>query len=224
MSKLFLVGTPIGNLEDITLRAIKTLKECDLIMTEDKRVAVKLLNKLEIKDKELFTFNEATSKNKLPLAIEKIKSVSKTCLISDAGMPVISDPGANLAETCIENGIEVDVIPGPSATVTALAASGFPGSKFTFHGFIPRDKNRRRLLRKIVEDEYIQIFFESPNRILKTLKDILQILGDRDIFIAREMTKMHQDLFRGNITQAIEYYENKDSIKGEFTVVLSGKR
>ena len=223
MSKLYLIGTPIGNMEDMSPRALRLLKESDVIFTEDKRVTLKLINKLEIGQKELFTFNQTNAERVLDRAFELIVKNNTCSLVSDAGMPVISDPGSHLVKKCRENNIEIDVIPGPSAPLTALAASGFPGSKFLFHGFIPRDKNRRRMFRDIVDLPYLHIFFDSPNRILKTLKDIKNIMGNREIFLAREMTKIHQEFFRGTVDEAIAFFESKDSIKGEFTVVLSGK-
>jgi len=223
MIKLNVVGTPIGNLEDISVRALRTLKESEVIFSEDKRVAMKLINHFELGKKELFTFNETNGNRMTDTALEIIKSGKNCVLISDAGMPVLSDPGAPLIERCNKEKIEVDVIPGPTSPITALAASGFPGSKFMFHGFIPRDKNRRRWLRSITDLKFIHIFFESPNRIIKTFTDIETIIGNVDIFVAREMTKIHQEYFRGTVKEAKEYYEKKDSVKGEFTVIMSIK-
>jgi 16S rRNA (cytidine1402-2'-O)-methyltransferase len=223
MAKLIIVGTPLGNLEDMTFRAVKTLKEADVIFTEDKRVSIKLLNHFEIGTKELFTFNEATAERKVSSAFEIIKKNNICCLISDSGMPVISDPGYQLIQKCIENGIEIDVIPGPSAPITALAASGFPASKFIFLGFLPRDKNRRRLLRNLTENDYVIVFFESPNRIVKCLIDIQNILGDREVCIAREMTKIYQEFLRGKISEVLTKLNEKDEIRGELTIVISGK-
>jgi 16S rRNA (cytidine1402-2'-O)-methyltransferase len=223
MSKLIIVGTPLGNLEDMTFRAVKILKEADVIFTEDKRVSIKLLNHFEIGTKELFTFNEATAERKVSSAFEIIKKNNICCLISDSGMPVISDPGYQLIQKCVENGIEIDVIPGPSAPITALAASGFPASKFIFLGFLPRDKNRRRLLRNLTENDYVIVFFESPNRIVKCLIDIQNILGDREVCIAREMTKIYQEFLRGKISEVLIKLNEKDEIRGELTIVISGK-
>jgi len=216
------VGTPIGNLEDITIRALKTLRNVDLILAEDTRRTVILLNKYRIK-KPLLSFNEKNSKRRIKEVLPLLKEGKTVALVSDAGMPVISDPGHNLIEECWKNGVEVDVVPGASALTSAVAVSGFPGSKFIFEGFLPRGKNRRRLLRTLKEERRPVVFFESPERLISTLKDILEILGDREIFIAREMTKMHQEFFRGKVSEAIKHFEKKKTL-GEITVILSGKR
>ncbi|PLV59409.1 16S rRNA (cytidine(1402)-2'-O)-methyltransferase [Thermotoga sp. KOL6] len=222
MGKLIILGTPIGNLEDITIRALKTLKEVDLILAEDTRRTMILLNKYKIK-KPLVSFNERNSKRRIKQIIPLLKEGKNVALVSDAGMPVISDPGFNLIEECWKEGIMVDVVPGPSALTSAVAVSGFPGSKFIFEGFLPRGKNRRRLLRTLRDEKRPVVFFESPERLVATLRDILEILGDREIFIAREMTKIHQEFFRGKVSEAIEYFEKKKPL-GEITVVLSGKK
>ena len=216
------MGTPIGNLEDITIRALKTLRNVDLILAEDTRRTVILLNKYRIK-KPLLSFNEKNSKRRIKEVLPLLKEGKAVALVSDAGMPVISDPGHNLIEECWKNGVEVDVVPGASALTSAVAVSGFPGSKFIFEGFLPRGKNRRRLLRTLKEERRPVVFFESPERLISTLKDILEILGDREIFIAREMTKMHQEFFRGKVSEAIKHFEKKKTL-GEITVILSGKR
>ncbi|MGY4687263.1 16S rRNA (cytidine(1402)-2'-O)-methyltransferase [Petrotoga sp. DB-2] len=224
MGKLILVGTPIGNFEDITLRALKTLKEADLILTEDKRVTLKLINHFELGKKELFTFNEANSEKIMDTVLSLIESHNITALVSDAGMPVLADPGFNLVQKCWEKGIPIDVVPGPSALTSALAVSGFPASKFLFLGFLPRDKKLRRLLRKIKEFEYPIVFFESPNRIKKTLQEILENFGDIDVLVAREMTKLYQEFFKGKISEGIKFFGSKDRVKGELTVVISPTR
>ncbi|KAF2959812.1 MULTISPECIES: 16S rRNA (cytidine(1402)-2'-O)-methyltransferase [unclassified Thermotoga] len=221
MGKLIIVGTPIGNLEDITIRALKTLREVDLILAEDTRRVVILLNKYRIK-KPLLSFNERNSKKRIKEILPLLREGKKVALVSDAGMPVISDPGYNLIEECWREGIEVDIVPGPSALTSAVAASGFPGSKFIFEGFLPRGKNRRRLLKSLKKENRVIVFFESPERLLSTLRDILEIIGDREVFIAREMTKLHQEFFRGKVSEAISYFEKKKPL-GEITVVLSGK-
>jgi 16S rRNA (cytidine1402-2'-O)-methyltransferase len=223
VAKLIIVATPIGNLEDISPRALQALKECDMIFTEDKRVIIKLLNHYAIGEKKLFTFCEAKAERTLEPAISELKKCITAVFVSDAGMPVVSDPGYQLVERCYELGIQIDVIPGASAPVTAIAASGFPGSKFYFLGFIPRDKNQRRMWKTLVDFPNIMVFFESPNRIVQTLENILQILGDREVFFAREMTKIHQEFFRTTVSQAIKEFSQRKEVKGEFTVVLSGK-
>lgn len=222
MGKLYIIGTPIGNLKDISLRAIETLKESDIIFVEDKRVTVKLLNNLDIGKKELFTFSEYNANKVLKKALDVVKEKNICSLVSDAGMPVISDPGYQLINKCWEENIEIDIIPGPNAPAAAIALSGFPGSKYMFHGFLPRGKNKRRLLRKIKDLGILFVFFESPQRLNNTLKEILEIVGDRDIFIAREMTKIHQELFRGKVSRALKHFSEKN-VKGEITIVLSGK-
>ena len=223
MGKLYIVGTPIGNLEDITFRALKILEKADLIFTEDKRVTLKLINHYNLGKKELFTFNEANASKLIEKAITLIKSHEVTALVSDAGMPVISDPGSSLIEECWKEDIEIDIAPGPSAVTTALALSGFVASRFVFLGFLPRDKKLRRLLREINEKEIKStiVFFESPNRIIKTLKEIKDHLGNVDLFVGREMTKLHQELFRGNVEEALAFFESKEIVKGELTVVIS---
>jgi 16S rRNA (cytidine1402-2'-O)-methyltransferase len=222
MGKLYIIGTPIGNLKDISLRAIETLKESEVIFVEDKRVTIKLLNSLDIGKKELFTFSEYNANKVLNTAVNIVKEKKICSLVSDAGMPVISDPGYQLINKCWEEGIEIDIIPGPNAPAAAIALSGFPGSKYMFHGFLPRGKNKRRLLRNIKDLDMLFVFFESPHRLNNTLKEILEIIGDREIFIAREMTKIHQELFRGRVTDALKYFSEK-KVMGEITVVLSGR-
>lgn len=215
-----MIGTPIGNIEDITLRALRIIKEVDLILSEDTRRTLKLLNYYSI-SKPIDSFNEHSSSKKKERILEKLKKGEKIAYISDAGMPVIADPGTDLIRLCYENNIEVDVIPGPSAVLTALTASGFYGNRFTFLGFMPRDKKRRRLLRKLIKDEQLTnifIFFENPERLLKTLKDILEIIGDIEIFIAREMTKKFQEYFKGIVSEAIEHF--KTGVKGELTIIM----
>ena len=226
MGKLYIVGTPIGNLEDITFRALKILEKADLIFTEDKRVTLKLINHYNLGKKELFTFNEANASKLIEKAITLIKSHEVTALVSDAGMPVISDPGSSLIEECWKEDIEIDIAPGPSAVTTALALSGFVASRFVFLGFLPRDKKLRRLLREINEKEIKStiVFFESPNRIIKTLKEIKDHLGNVDLFVGREMTKLHQELFRGIVEEALAFFESKEIVKGELTVVISSTK
>jgi len=217
---LSLVGTPIGNLEDITLRAIKTIKESDFILAEDTRRTITLLNGLDMGKKEIISFSQQKMLSKTEGILTRIKNGEKAVLVTDAGMPVVSDPGSYIVQRCHEEGIEIDVIPGPSAPICAYAASGFNGS-FIFEGFLGRDKKLRRYLRTITEERRMVIFFESPFRLLKTLADILDILGNREVFIAREMTKIHQEFFRGTVQEAIEHFSSSE-VKGEITVVLKG--
>ena len=223
--KLWIVCTPIGNLEDITLRAIRILKSCDLILAEDTRRAMVLLKHLEITGKELISVNEHSQETRLPLIISRLNRGQQVALITDAGMPVVSDPGYAVVEKCSEEGFKIDIAPGPSAVTTAIALSGFPGSHFTFFGFLPRGKQRRRILRKITEGSYensVIVFFESPFRLKECLRDWLEIVGDRDCFVGREMTKLYQELLRGKISTVLGTLGDRE-IKGEITVVLSGR-
>jgi len=221
LGKLYIVGTPIGNLEDITIRAIRVLREVDFLLSEDKRRTYILLNKYGIKKEDMISFNEKNARRRIPMVIKKLKEGKTGALVSDAGMPVISDPGYELVAACWREGIEVDVIPGPSALTSAVAASGFPGSKFIFEGFLPKGKKRRRLLRTLKDEKKVLVFFESPERLLDTLKDIMDIMGNREIFIAREMTKKFQEFFRGTVEEAIRHFQK--GTLGEITIVLSGK-
>ncbi len=223
--KLMLIGTPIGNLEDITLRAIRVLKETRILLAEDTRRISNLLQTLEIDHGEIFSLNMHNQSRKLPQILNRLKSGENVALVSDAGMPVISDPGALLVKACRDNNIEVDVIPGPSAVTTAIALSGFPGTNFSFIGFLPRGKIRRRVFRKIATGLYadgVIVFFESPYRLLETLKDLIEIIGDREVFIAREMTKLFQESLHGTVSSMIEHFKRTEP-RGEFTVVLSGR-
>ena len=221
MPKLYVVSTPIGNLKDITIRAIEVLRESELLIVEDKRRTVILLNEYGIGRKEMIPIAERTPRKRLERIIERIKSVNISSLVSDSGTPVISDPGKEIVRMCWEEKIELDVVPGPSAPISAIALSGFSGSKFTFLGFLPKGRKRRRLLKDIASRRETIVFFESPHRLAETLEEMKEILGDRDILIAREMTKIHQELFRGKISQAVEHF--KGEVLGEITIVVSGR-
>lgn len=221
--KIYIVGTSIGNLKDITLRAIETLKTVDIILAEDTRRTVKLLNSYEITGKKLVSFNSHNASKKIPTIIEKLKSGYNIALVTDSGMPVISDPGYELIDECWNFDIEIDVVPGPSALTTAVAASGLVSSGFVFLGFLPRGKNRRRLFRKFVDFEYPIVFFESPYRLIETLEDVLKIFGNREIFIGRELTKVHQELIRSTVEELINSLKKREKILGEIAVVLSRK-
>ena len=217
--KLFVVATPIGNLSDITLRAIETLKTSDLIAAEDTRQTKILLNRYEIK-KPSTSYHKFNIKEKTRHIIGQLQAGKTISLVSDAGMPGISDPGEELIKEAIDNGIEVVPIPGASAVITALSVSGLPTKRFVFEGFLPHEgKNRRRILRKLIDEERTIVFYESPHRLIKSLNDMLAILGDRKICVAREMTKKFEEIFRGTIKEAIEHFSNKD-ILGEITIVL----
>ncbi len=222
--ELWLVGTPIGNLEDITLRALKILRESNVVLAEDTRRVRKLLMHFDILKKFVISLNVNNQAKQIPGILKLLDEGKTISLVSDAGMPVISDPGSELVEECIKKGYKIDIAPGPSSVSTSIALSGFPGSHYTFLGFIPRGKNRRRLFRKISEglyDDSLIVFFDSPYRLKDTLKDWQSIVDDRDCFIARELTKVHQELYKGRVSQIISYFDS-DNILGEITIVMSG--
>lgn len=221
LGTLFIVGTPIGNLKDITQRALEVIKSADAILAEDKRVTIKLLNLLNLGRKELWTLNEHNVLRQIPRVLRELRKGKKVALVSDAGMPVISDPGHQLVAACWREAIPVQVIPGPSAVTAALAASGFSGSRFVFEGFMPRGRSRRKLLRSLKDERRTIVFYESPQRIKETLKDVLEIMGNREIFVAREMTKLHEEHIRGRVSEVLQRLG--DEVKGEITVVISNE-
>ena len=215
------MGTPIGNLKDITQRALEVIKSADAILAEDKRVTIKLLNLLNLGRKELWTLNEHNVLRQIPRILRELRKGKMVALVSDAGMPVISDPGHQLVAACWREAIPVQVIPGPSAVTAALAASGFSGSRFVFEGFMPRGRSRRKLLRSLKDERRTIVFYESPQRIKETLKDVLEIMGNREIFVAREMTKLHEEYIRGRVSEVLQRLG--DEVKGEITVVISNE-
>lgn len=218
---LYLVSTPIGNLEDITFRALRLLKEVDLIAAEDTRRTKKLLNHYQIKT-PLTSYFEHTSVKKTQSLIAQLKKGKNIALVSEAGTPTISDPGYKLTKLAIENRIKVIPIPGVSALIAALSASGLPTNNFTFEGFIPRKPGKRRnFFLSLRDQKRTLIFYESPRRLLITLKDLLAVLGDRQIVIARELTKIFEEMIRGRTSEVIELLEDK-TIKGEITILVSG--
>ncbi len=217
--KLVIVGTPIGNFGDCSTRVLEALKESNTILAEDTRRTVTLLNHFQLGKKELISFSQQKERFKTEGIIEKLKANQQIALVSDAGMPTVSDPGSLLIAACHENGIDIDVIPGPSALTVAYAASGFSGP-FIFEGFLGRDKKLRRYLRTIKEEKRNIIFYESPFRLVKCLNEILAILGDREVFIAREMTKIYQEFYRGKCSEALQQFQGE--IKGEITVIIRG--
>ncbi len=219
--KLFLCPTPIGNLGDITLRTLETLKNVDLIAAEDTRNTLKLLNHFEI-NKPLTSYYEHNKAKKGSILLDEIKSGKNLALVSDAGMPAISDPGEDLVKLCIEEGIEVVPLPGASAFTCALVASGMPTGRFSFEGFLTMNKrNRREHLESVRNDTHTLIFYEAPHKLLSTLKDMLEVFGDRKIVLARELTKKFEEFFRTTLSKAIERYET-DNPKGEFVLIVSG--
>ncbi len=218
---LYIVATPIGNLEDITLRAVRVLKEVDIIAAEDTRHTQKLLNHYGIKTPvtSYFEHNKAAKGDFLAGRLKEGKDVA---LVSDAGTPGISDPGYNLVKGAIEAGIRVVPIPGPSAAITALSVSGFPTDIFAFEGFLPaKEKARNDRLETLRREERTLIFYESPQRLLSTLKGIRDIIGDRNIAILRELTKIHEEAVRGRVSDILEALKNR-AIKGEVVIILEG--
>lgn len=218
---LYLVGTPIGNLKDITLRALETLREVDLIAAEDTRHTQKLLNHYEIR-KPVTSYFEHNKKSKGPRLIEELGQGKNIALVSDAGMPGISDPGCDLVKECIQEQIPVTVIPGPAAVLTALVASGLDSGSFIFAGFFPRvNKERKKILASLAGEKRTIIFYESPYRLCQTLAVIRQVWGERQCCVARELTKVFEEYQRGTLSEVINYYENHP-VKGEITILLEG--
>lgn len=219
---LYLVGTPIGNLEDMTYRAIATLQTVDLIAAEDTRHTGKLLKHFQITTPQI-SYHDHNRHQRQPQLIEKLQTGINIALVSDAGMPAISDPGFELVASCIEAGITIVPIPGVSAGLTGLIASGLSPEKFVFEGFLPtKKKDRTQLLEGLKTEPRTLIFYEAPHRLLKTLQDFLEHLGgDRPIVCARELTKLHEEFWRGTVQTAIDHY-NHQAPKGEFTLILAG--
>jgi len=216
---LYIVATPIGNLEDITLRAIRILKEVELIAAEDTRHTRKLLNAYKIAT-PLISLHQHNEREKSALLITKIKAGMDVAYVSDAGTPCISDPGYKLVNLAQAENIRIIPIPGPSALIAAMSAAGIPADKFLFCGFLPaREKKRRLFLEFLKDDERTIVFYESPARFLSTLKDIYEMLGNREIVIARELTKIFEEINRGEVSDFIKSY-GKNKIRGEFTVIL----
>ena len=223
MGKLYIVPTPIGNLEDITLRAIKVLKEVDLILAEDTRTSGKLLKHFDI----LTPMQSHHMHNEHKLVdriVERLKSGESIALISDAGTPAISDPGFLLTRACIQNNLEVDCLPGATAFVPALVNSGLPNDKFVFEGFLPVKKGRQTRLELLAEESRTMIFYESPHKLIKTLNQFGTHFGEeRQISVSRELTKMYEETVRGTVPEVIEYFTAKPP-KGEFVIVVGGKK
>jgi 16S rRNA (cytidine1402-2'-O)-methyltransferase len=220
--KLWIVPTPIGNLEDITLRAIKVLKETDLILAEDTRKSGILLKHLGIQ-KKLFSYHQHNEHKITKVVIAKISEVNSTALITDAGTPGISDPGFLLIRECIKNNIEVECLPGPTAFVPALVVSGLPADKFVFEGFLPVKKGRNTRLDELSLEPRTMIFYESPHRLLKTLEQFMQFFGaERKVSVSREISKLHEETVRGSL-QELHIYFSTHILKGEFVIVVGGK-
>lgn len=222
MSKLCLVPTPIGNLEDITLRSLRILKEADIIFAEDTRVTKKLLNHFEI-SQHVVPFHSHNEHKALSSTIDKIKSCGLAVLVSDAGTPGISDPGFLLARECINEGIQVECLPGPTAVIPALVASGFPCDRFCFEGFLPHKKGRQTKLLALEQEERTIVLYESPHRLVKCLAQIEEFMGaDRKVCVVRELSKMFEEFKRGTALEVKNYYE-KNPPKGEIVIIIEGK-
>ena len=218
---LYLCATPIGNLEDMTYRAVRILKEVDLIAAEDTRNSIKLLNHFEI-SKPLTSYHEHNKDSKGGYLINKLLEGENIALISDAGMPGISDPGEDIIKQAIEHNIDIEVLPGATASITALVGSGLETAKFAFEGFLDRDKKvRRNQLEELKEERRTIIFYESPHRLKDTLKDMLKVLGNRRIAVNREITKKYQEIIREDIETVINIFNEKE-VKGEFVLIVEG--
>lgn len=220
--QLYLCATPIGNLEDMTFRAVRTLKEVDLIAAEDTRNSIKLLNHFEIKTK-MTSYHEFNKVEKARYLVEKMQEGLNVAVITDAGTPGISDPGEELVRQCMEAGIVVTSIPGACAAVNALIISGRPTRRFAFEAFLPADKKERKeILSKLENETRTMIIYEAPHRLVKTLTELLEVLGDRKLSICKELTKKHETVFSTTLTEALKVYGEKEP-RGEYVLVIEGK-
>lgn len=223
MSKLYIVPTPIGNLEDMTLRAIKVLREADLILAEDTRNSSKLLKHFGI-ETPMQSHHMHNEHKTMETLIKRLQSGETMALISDAGTPAISDPGFLLTRACIENQIEVECLPGATAFVPALVNSGLPNDRFVFEGFLPEKKGRQTRLLTLAEETRTMIFYVSPHKLLKTLEEFIQYFGaDRAVSVSRELSKLHEETVRGTAQEILDHFKQKN-IKGEIVAIVAGKR
>jgi len=219
---LYLVATPIGNLEDITLRALRILREVDLIAAEDTRQTIKLLNHYEIKNK-LVSYHEHNKMEKGQDLVSRLLDGQNIALVSDAGCPGISDPGEELIRLAVEKGINVTMVPGPAAVIAGVVLSGLPSGRFSFEGFLPVNKRARgERLREIKEHTQTLVFYEAPHKLIHTLRDLKEAFGNRRIALARELTKVHEEVIRCTLDEAIRKYEN-ETPKGEYVLILEGE-
>ena len=222
MGKLFLVPTPIGNLEDITLRAVRVLKEADLILAEDTRNSGKLLKHFEIQT-QMHSHHMHNEHKTVDQIVSRIQAGETIALISDAGTPAISDPGFLLTRACVEAGVEVDCLPGATAFVPALVNSGLPNDKFVFEGFLPVKKGRQTRFKILAEETRTMVFYESPHKLIKTLGHFVEYFGEeRRVSVSREITKLHEETIRGTASEVLGHYTNKPP-KGEIVVIVEGK-
>ena len=222
MSKLYLIPTPIGNLEDITLRALRILKEVDLILAEDTRTSGFLLKHYQI-SKPLHSHHKFNEHKTAENIVNRLKAGEQIALISDAGTPAISDPGFFLVKHCVDSGIDVECLPGATAFVPALVNSGLPNEKFCFEGFLPQKKGRQSKLSELAEETRTMIFYESPHRLVKTLQQFAEVMGeDRKASVSRELTKLHEENARGTLLELVNHFSAK-TVKGEIVIVVGGK-
>ena len=223
MGKLILVPTPIGNLEDITFRAIRVLKEADAVLAEDTRTTKNLFSKFEIENK-LISYHLNNEHKVVDRLVEEIDAGQTYALVSDAGTPAISDPGYLLVRACLQKDIEVECLPGPTAFVPALVVSGFPCEKFVYEGFLPHKKGRQTRIQRIADEERTVVLYESPHRLLKALEQFKEVLGEgRKLAVCRELSKKFEEVVRGNCSELIEHFSTHP-IKGEFVIVVEGKQ
>ncbi len=219
---LYVVGTPIGNLEDITLRALRVLREVDLIACEDTRQTQKLLGHYAIGTRTI-SYHEHNEAARSAELVERMQQGANVALVTDAGMPAVSDPGYRLISRALENELPVVPVPGPSAFLTALIASGFPADSFCFRGFLPaKGRDRRAVLQEVCNSSETLIFYEAPHRIIDALQDVIEVLGgNRQIVIARELTKLHEEFLRGTAVKVQENLKERDAVRGEITLLIS---
>ena len=218
--KLFVVATPIGNLKDISERAIEILKNVDIVVAEDTRITIKLLNKFSIKNK-LTSFHIKNERYKVEKLIDELNQGKDIALVSDAGTPCISDPGYLLINKSRIEGIEIISIPGPSSPIAALSISGLPSERFVFEGFLPKKKGRQTKIKSFIKLDMTVIVFESPHRLLKTMQDLFNFLGNRWISVCKEITKINESVFFGKIEDAIFHFKKVDKIKGEYVLIIA---
>ena len=222
MARLYLVPTPIGNLEDITLRAIRVLKEVDGILAEDTRTSGNLLRHLGI-SKPMTAFHLNNEHQQVARMADRIEAGETLALVTDAGTPAISDPGFMLVRECINRGIEVECLPGPTAFVPALVNSGLPADHFIFEGFLPHKKGRQTKIQEIARFPYTTILYESPYRLVKTLQQLMEVMGpDRQVCVSRELTKIHEENIRGTLAEVIAYFSQKE-VKGEIVIIVKSE-
>ena len=220
--KLYLCATPIGNLEDITIRVLRTLREVDLIAAEDTRNSIKLLNHFHIKT-PMTSYHEYNKTEKAYQLVEKMRQGQNIAMITDAGTPAISDPGEDLVRICQESGISVTSLPGPAACITALTVSGLPTRRFAFEAFLPREKKERAaILDSLRQETRTIILYEAPHHLVKTLEELYETLGDRAVTLCRELTKKYETIFSTTISGAVSYYREQEP-RGEFVLVIQGK-